>query len=161
MEIQSNDWEIKKSLRILLAISLANIGLIALSVMGYDIPIIRQIVGFLFLSFVPGILILRILKIDNLSNIEAFLYAVGLSIAFVMFFGLFMNTIFPLVGISRPISIIPLTVTFTIGIAVLSGVAYIRGREEKATRPEHHLVQWSEIHSPPVLFLLLLPLLSV
>lgn len=58
-----------------------------------DIPFLRQILGFLFLTVLPGLLILRILKLNKLHTIEIILYSVGLSIAFVMFFGLLLNNI--------------------------------------------------------------------
>ena len=35
------------------------LGLIGLAALGFDIPVLRQIVGFIFLTFVPGILILK------------------------------------------------------------------------------------------------------
>jgi uncharacterized membrane protein len=79
-----NNWEIKKCLRLSLGILLAALGLIGLAALGFDIPILRQIVGFIFLTFVPGLLILRILKIRNVGVIESLLYSVGLSAAVVM-----------------------------------------------------------------------------
>ena len=85
----ASDWEIKKCLWISLAVLLANLGLIGLAASGFDIPILRQTVGFIFLAFIPGILILRILKIHNAGIIESLIYSVGLSIAFIYFAGLF------------------------------------------------------------------------
>lgn len=78
-----SDWDIKKCLWLSLAISLAALGLVGLAAVGFDMPILRQIVGFVFLTFVPGILILRILKSHNIGLIESLLYSVGLSLAFV------------------------------------------------------------------------------
>lgn len=57
--------EIKKCLYLVLAILLAMIELVGLAALGFDIPVLRQIVGFIFLTFVPSILILRILKVHN------------------------------------------------------------------------------------------------
>jgi uncharacterized membrane protein len=62
-----NNWEIKECLRLALAILLAAVGLVGLGASGFDIPILRQIVGFIFLTFVPGIFILRILRIHNIG----------------------------------------------------------------------------------------------
>lgn len=78
-----SDLDIKKCLWLSLAISLAAPGLVGLAALGFDIPILRQIVGFIFLTFVPGVLILRILKIHNIGLIESLLCSVGLSLAFV------------------------------------------------------------------------------
>ena len=71
--IPANDWEIKKCLRLLLVILLATLGLVGLAGLGFYIPVLRQIVGFVFLTFVPGILILRILKIHNTGIAESLL----------------------------------------------------------------------------------------
>ena len=68
-----NDWEIKKFLSVILSIQLALWGVIGLDAMGIQIPIIRQLIGFIYLTFVPGILILRILKLHNLGNIVYYL----------------------------------------------------------------------------------------
>ena len=54
-----------------------------------EIPVLGQIVGFIVLTFIPGFLILRIIKPHKLGVTESLLYSVGLSIAFVMFLGLF------------------------------------------------------------------------
>ena len=88
--LQMNDWEIKKFLKLILAIQLAMLGVIGLDFTGLQNPIIRQFVGFIYLTFVPGIIILRILRLRKLGNIETLLYTVGLSIATLMFTGLFM-----------------------------------------------------------------------
>ncbi len=82
-----NDWEIKKCLSLSLAILLVGAGLLGLDALGFDIPVLRQIVGFVFLTFIPGILILRILRIHNINTVESLVYSVGLSLAFVMFSG--------------------------------------------------------------------------
>jgi len=126
--IPPNDWEIKKCLGLSLAISLAVLGLIGLTRIGFDIPVLRQIIGFVFLTFVPGILILRILKIHNTGIIECLVYSVGLSLAFVMFSGAFINFVFPSMGISNPISLMPVATTFAVFTLILMAVAYMRDR---------------------------------
>ncbi len=156
-----NTWKIGKFLKVILSIQLAMLGLIGLAFIGYDIPFLRQVVGFVFLTFIPGLLILRILKLHRLGTIETLLYSVGLSIAFVMFLGFFINMLYPLIGISEPISILPLMITLTIAVAILCVVAYIRERREIMSHSGHQCVPWSEIFSRPALFLYLLPILSV
>lgn len=88
-----------------------------------NIPFIRQILGLLFLTILPGLLILQILKLNKQSTIETILYSVGLSIAFLMFIGLFINTLYPLLGISKPISISPLMITINIAILILCALS--------------------------------------
>ena len=60
---QINDWEIKKFLVVIVSVQLSLIGLIVLNAIGMDIPLFREILGFLLLTFIPGFIILRILKV--------------------------------------------------------------------------------------------------
>jgi len=133
-----NDWEIKRCLWISAAFLIAVLALVGLAASGFDIPVLRQIISFIFLTFIPGILILRILKIHHISAIESLLYSVGLSLAFVVFAGLFANFVLPLIGISKPISTFPLLATLSIFILILGAVAYQRdagySAEPKATQ---------------------------
>jgi len=155
-----NDWEIKKCLRLALALMLATAGLVGLAGFGFDIPVLRQVIGFVFLTFVPGLLILRILKIHRVSAVESLLYSVGLSIAFIMFTGLLANFVLPLIGVSRPISILPLGATLTAFTLILGVIAYIRDRDFSAPT-QFNKTSIARILSPTYLLLLLLPLLAV
>ena len=155
--IKINDWEIKRFLRLVLGIQLAVLGLVALNAVGYGIPVLTQGVGFIYLSFIPGVIILRILKLHKLSAVKVLLYSVGLSIAFLMLTGFLMNLVYPHIGISRPISTLPLIITITVALGILCTVAYIRDRGFSAPAR----ISWSEVLSPPFLFLLLLPLLAI
>jgi uncharacterized membrane protein len=123
-----NDVGINKFIGVVLGVQLAMLGLLGLACLGLDAPILRQVVGFIFLTFVPGVLILRILKIHNIGVIESLVYSVGLSLAFVMFGGMLINFTLPLIGVSRPISLIPVTLTLVIFTMVLTAIAYVRNR---------------------------------
>lgn len=75
----------------------------------FDIPVARQVVGFFYLTFVPGSAILTLLKL-KLEIAERILFAAGLSIAFLMLVGFFTNLLGPLFGVSKPLALIPLMV---------------------------------------------------
>ena len=152
-----NDWEIKKFLKVVLAIQLAVSSVIGLDAIGLHIPIIRQLIGFVYLSFIPGVIILRILKLHKLGNIETLLYSVGLSIATLMFTGLFMIIIYPLFGISGPISTTPLIITISVVVLILCVISYVRDKDFSAPR----FIDIGAILSPPALFLCLIPFLSI
>ena len=163
-----NNLEIKKCLYVVLAILLAMVGLVGLAALVFDIPILRQIVGFIFLTFIPGILILRILKIHNISTVESLVYSVGLSLVFVMFSSVAVNFISPLLGISKPISIFPLTFTLTGFALILCAIAYVRDKDFSATARDCFVThaprndrEKSKLFSPPLLLLILLPLLAI
>ena len=155
--LQMNDWEIKKFLKVVLAIQLAVWGVIGLDVAGLQVPIMRQFIGFVYLIFVPGILILRILKLHKLGNIETLLYTVGLSIVTLMFTGLFMNTFYPLFGISGPISLTPLMITMSVVVFVLCVLSYVIDKD--FSNPS--FIDVGNVLSPPALFLCLIPFLAI
>jgi len=161
-----NDWKITKCLSLSLAILLATLGLLGLAGLGFDVLILRQVIGFIFLAFVPGILILRILKIHDVGIIESLLYSVGLSLAFVMVTGIVVNFALPPLGISHPIALAPLTATFTVFSLILCFLAYKRDKDfrsanlprensEKIAKPSFN----STIN--PFLVAALLPLLAI
>lgn len=102
--------------------------ILALSII-FNISIVRQLLGFTFLTFVPGWLILGILKLDKLKLIERFVLCVGLSVAFVMFVGLLMNTIYPLFCYDTPLKTNSLLISFTIITIILAGIAYFMNKE--------------------------------
>jgi len=155
--IQINDWKIKNFLKVILAIQLAVWGAIGLDAIGLQIPIIRQLVGFIYLTFVPGIIILRILKLHKLGNIETVLCTIGLSIATLMFTGVVMNTIYPYIGISKPISITPLIITISVVILFLCVLSYVRDKDFS----DLCYIDIKDMLSPPVLFLCLIPFMVV
>src|SRR4030043_136102 len=84
-----------------------------------DIPVLRQISGFVFLTFIPGFLILLVLRLNRLGLLEKIVLSVGLSIAFAMFFGLAENILLLAIGFTRPLSSTPLLVSFSIAAVIL------------------------------------------
>ena len=155
--LQMNDWEIGKFLKVVLATHIAMCGAICLDVVGLQIPIIRPLIGFIYLTFVPGILILRIIRLHKISNSETFLYTVGLSLATLMFTGFFMNMIYPSFGISEPMSLTPLMVTISAVIVILCVLCYVRDKDFA----DPSFVDLKEVSSPPALFLCLIPFMAV
>lgn len=119
----------KELLTFILSLQFALLGSIGLDQIGLEIPILRQAVGFFYLTFIPGILLLGILGIlrnNNLSRAEIILYSVGLSLSFLIFVGFIINFFLPYFGISKPISEIPLVFTITFIIMFLWIIFYFR-----------------------------------
>lgn len=67
-----------------------------------DIPVIRQITGFIFLVAVPGIFILHFFQIHDLDRVSWFVYVVGLSIVFLLIAGLLYNNALLLIPYKTP-----------------------------------------------------------
>ena len=127
--LKMNDWEINKFLKVIFTIQVSVLGIILMDGLGVYIPILRQIIPVIYLLFVPGILILRIIRVHKISSSEVLLYSVGLSIASIMLIGFFINLIYPLIRISNPISLLPLIITVSIFVVVLSFLSYLRDKD--------------------------------
>ena len=78
-----------------------------------NIPFLRQIIGFLFLTILPGLLILLILKLNNLEFTEKIVLSVGLSVSFLIFFGFLIDKLYFSLGYATPLSTISLVVSFS------------------------------------------------
>jgi len=85
-----------------------------------DVPIVRQIIGFSFLSFIPGYLILKFIKLNFKRMVDMLLFSVSLSITFLMFIGLFINALYPIFGIIKPLSKLNLLYTICISLLIIS-----------------------------------------
>lgn len=155
--LQINNLEIKKFLLVVLAMQLAMLGLAGLAACNFDIPVLRQIIGFIYITFIPGLIILRILKLRKLGAVDTLLYSTGLSLATLMFIGFVINLLLPFIGISTPFSTLPLLSSITVVVLVLCLIAYQREKHSltsSSTVPKYNL-------SPVALALCFLPLLSI
>ena len=100
---------------------------------------LRQILGFLFLILIPGLLIMLCFKIRTVKFWEYLVYTVGLSIAFIMFAGLVVNWTLPALNITdKPLSLWPILICFNIFLIILGIIAWNRnkGLEHEFTTPK-------------------------
>lgn len=155
--LKLNDCDIKSFLRVVVGIQVLMVSLIYLDTRGFQILPIRALIGFVYLTFIPGVLIVRILKLHNLSSIETLLYSVGLSIATLMFVGFFMNLIFPFFGISKPLSLTYLTIMVNVVVSILCVLSYIR--DKNFSGPD--FIKFQSIRTPTTLFLCSIPFLAI
>lgn len=89
-----------------------------------NIPFLRQILGFFFLTILPGFLILRILKLNQIGTAEKFVLSVGLSISFLMFFGLFLNSLLFSLGYNTPLSTTAILISFNLAFIAFGIIGY-------------------------------------
>lgn len=73
---------------------------------------IGAIFSFIFLIIIPGLLIMLMFKIRGIGFWEYLIYIIGLSVTFLMFVGLFINWVLPLIGTYKPLSSLPLLISF-------------------------------------------------
>jgi len=156
--IKLNDWPLKNLLVLAGSLLLASAGLVGLASSGLDVPVLRQVAGFIFLTFIPGALILRMLRIHNIGATEGLVYSVGLSVAFLMFSGAFINFLLPLIGITQPITLLPVTTSISVLILILMAIAFIRDRSFAGLE---RTIPAEKLQLPPVLLLVLLLLMTI
>jgi uncharacterized membrane protein len=152
------NWKFSKFLLIIIGIQLSLLGVFALNDLGITTPILRPIVGFIYLSFIPGYLLLRILRMHNLSSIESFLYALGLSLSADMITGFLINTLYPILRITnKPIHEHYIILTMAGVIFLLCIVAYFRDNKYA----NYDFIHLKNLLCPQFLFLSLIPFMSI
>ncbi len=131
---QINNWKIKNFIMVILLIQIGFIGLTLLEYTGINIPLIKEFTAIIYILFVPGILLLRIMGLSEIkSNIENILFVTGLSVMAVMFIGLFMNMIYPLLGIFQPLSKECLIYTFLVFTTILCVLCILKDKDHYKT----------------------------
>lgn len=101
--------------------------------LGFNIPILRQVVCISYLIFVPGIVVLKALKVDH-DKTSFMLYSTGLSIAILMFLGLAIDQLGLIFAWFTPLSIAPLTVAIS-GFTLVVVLATNRKDSMNKTQP--------------------------
>ena len=76
----------------IILIAVANIAIL------FDIPFLRQVAGILLLTFVPGLLIVYILRSKDIGLTTITVLSVGLSVAFAMLFGILISSLLHAIG---------------------------------------------------------------
>jgi uncharacterized membrane protein len=92
---------------------------------------LSDIAGIVFLAVFPGILIMRLLSFKPVEVWERIIHVVGLSIIFVMFAGLAVNTVLPIINISRPLAQWPILISFDVLLMVIIAVNVYLKREDQ------------------------------
>jgi uncharacterized membrane protein len=95
-----------------------------------DIPILRQVLGFIYLTFVPGFVTLKALGI-KIDQVDEILVSVGLSLTISMLLGVAMSAMFPFFGLTRPLSFFPVLVVFSVLVFCISLVGAAKGGESR------------------------------
>jgi uncharacterized membrane protein len=168
------DWRIRDFILIIIAIQIMFSLFLILGYAGINVPIFEDILGFILVLFVPGILLLRLLDLNGIkSNGQVLLYTLGLDLAILMLIGFLMNTIYPFFGIDKPLSFISIFITINVFIIILCTLCYqidkrrryklvLRNLKDmviKKSPPNHVNIQ--NLMDSPILFSLLIPFLSI
>ena len=104
-----------------------------------DVQFLRQVFGFFFLTILSGYLILLALKLNKIEFTEKFVLSVGLSVSFLMFFGLLLNNSSLGFGYKSPLSTVPLLISFNIAAVILTFAAYRMNKKVVFSLPNFNL----------------------
>ncbi len=134
--------------------------LLLVAVILLNIPVIRDIIVFAYLSFVPGFVILKTFKLKELSLLNTFLISVGLSFVASMFVGLLVNELYVILGLSQPLSIIPLTAAMSTFTLIVFFIGYRRDFSINFVSLDG-MLKATRSYLPLTLVLIILPILSI
>lgn len=151
-----NDWKFGDFSKLVLLIQVLVLVITSLQFYNIQLPILGPIITFIYLSFIPGFLILRILRIHGLGNIKTIIYCVGLSLLSVMFIGFIMNSLYGFMGILRPISLFYLILTFTVYVLFLLILSYFMDGKYKKSE----YICLNDLLNSKLLFLCIFPFLA-
>jgi uncharacterized membrane protein len=122
-----------------------------------DLPLVRIIVGIGYLTFVPGFVAIKLLRLDRLGIVESVLFAVGFSLAFLMIAGLIINSFGASFGLNMPLSTLP--ISLFVNTLILVGAAIAQFQQQPTIPPQNAANPSS--FSPWALILVFLPILSI
>lgn len=124
----------------------------------FDTSPIKIIFGLLMLLFLPGLLLLRILRFNELKFWETVILSIGLSVFSIMFFGLLYNFFLLSLNYPTPLSFISLFTFINLAFFTLITVGYLSDKDSVYNWPELNLNK-DELNS--LIFALSLPLISI
>lgn len=91
-----------------------------------DITVARQVIGTLYLVIIPGFILLKLIGDDKFDTTEKALFSVAFSIVLLLLLGLFINQLGSLIGLSEPLSVLPLIGIITSFVVVGVIISYVR-----------------------------------
>lgn len=130
IDLQINDWPIRRLSTLVFTILIIYLSIQLLETLKIGLPGFKAFFGFLIL-LIPGFIILRILNLHDLGITKSITFSIGISLTLMMIIGLFLNQIFPLIGIIKPFSQFILQSTFILSILILLIIAYILDNDYK------------------------------
>jgi uncharacterized membrane protein len=142
---------------LLLGVQLALLAFVLFARLGYQFSLLRATVAVLYLTIVPGFLVLEVIGIDPEERTDYLLYAVGLSVVSFMFIGVVANFVLRALGVANPISELPVVFTTLTVTLALTGLYYRRDTGDGVSVS----FDLDRLLSPPLLFVLLLPFLGI
>lgn len=124
-----------------------------------DVPLARQFLGFIYLTFIPGLLILLALGIDKVDFSKKVILAVGLSISFTIIIGLVLSFLSN-VGLTEPLSTIKILISFNFIFLTLMLISYVFHKDKEFNLPNILLNNEEKIYLSIIFFLPVMALIG-
>ena len=125
-----------------------------------DMPVLRLVSGFIFLTILPGSLIIWILKLNRIETAEKAALVAGVSVAFLLFFGLLLNNLLLAVGFETPLSTVSLMISFDIVFILLLIAGCIVNKDMGSPLANPHLNRHEKVFLIVAIILLVLSVLG-
>lgn len=136
--------------KLALSVQLAVFGLVGLDVVGVNIPILNEVTVFVYLTLIPGVIILKILRV-NIDFIRILLISIGISLSIFTFLST-LESIILAPFCEEPLSKLPLAIF--LGSFILSLTLFCWNKER------HYSFSLNSF-SPIYFFLIILPFFIV
>lgn len=153
--------EFRRFIFFVFCIHFALIGILILEHNGVKFLFLRQIIAFFYLTFLPGIFILKLLDLNRI-NLENLIFSVALSLMFWMCNGLIINMLAIFFKIQNAFSIINLIIINSITLIILSGILLFKEKKNNKKFNEFSFnVGYDTVLNKHVLLTILIPFLSI
>lgn len=155
IDLRLNDWSFKRFYIAISTAILVFVGMAGLRALGMYIPILQELPGIFLITFAPGFMLLRIMRFHGRDAVSSVLYAVGLSLLWMMMSGFVLNAVGRILHVSTlvPSVAVPWTAVTLLALLFLSYIRDVNYVSQPQRRPV--------VISPAMLAIALLPLLAI
>lgn len=155
--LQANDWKFSRFAALVLTLQAIVLLLIFLDGYGLVPLYLRGLVTFLFYSYVPGLVLLRVLRVHRLGAVLNTILSVAASVAIMMFVGFAINYIYLELNGSLPFTLTIVAISQVITLFLLLSLAFVIDRH----CTHEPMLDISPFLTAPALSLYSLPLVAV
>ncbi len=124
-----------------------------------NIPFLKEIMSIIILTTVPGVLIVLIFRLNELEFLKKVVLSVGLSLTFLMFMGLCLNSLYPF--IQKPLSLEPVLITFNVSLIALALIAYRINKNDLQSKFFNFKINLKDKPVFPFIIPILFPLMAI
>lgn len=124
-----------------------------------NVPFLREFMSIISLTTVPGILIILIFRLHELEFLKKIVLSVGLSLAFLMAIGLFLNSLYPF--IQKPLSLETVLISFNVILLALAFAAYRMNKNALQSKFFNFKINLKDKLTFPFIIPILFPLMAI